>query len=54
METFYKSYMSVLFMCVLPLSPLDLSLVGAVGVLGEQTAAASAFKPGHFSAQERL
>lgn len=32
----------------------DLSLVGAVGVFGEQTAAARALEPGHLSAQERL
>ena len=40
--------------CVCGLSPVDRSLVGAVGVLGEPTAAARALEPGHLSAQERL
>ena len=40
--------------CVWALSPVDRSLVGAVGVLGEPTAAARALEPGHLSAQERL
>lgn len=34
--------------------PADLTLVGAMGVLGGQAAAACALKSSHFSAQEGL
>lgn len=40
-------------LCVWSL-PVDLALVGAVGVLGQQTAVARALKPGHLAAQEGL
>lgn len=44
----------MLTVCVCVCHLADYTLVGAVGVLGEQTAIAGALQSSHLSAQERL